>query len=342
MISPSSNIITGSIHDFEKHLTKTWSKIYVLVDENTQEHCLPRLFENLDFFSEAEVLVVEANESSKSIEIAYQLWGAMIETGGDRNSLLVNLGGGMISDLGGFVASTFKRGIDFIHIPTTLLAQVDAAVGGKTGVNFEGYKNQIGTFSFPEFTLIDTSFLETLPEREYLSGLGEVIKYGLIAEASIIDLLQSDKRDENLSEIIKKCIKIKSDIVEKDPLEKNERKKLNFGHTVGHAIETVKKGDLLHGEAIAYGMLCESFLSFKLGLLSENEVLKIEKIIYSFFAPIKLTSDELIDLYSIMKHDKKNSLNEINFSLLDSVGSCLVNQTVSTENIQESLNKYLA
>jgi len=334
-----------SINNLENRLlslNKTWSKIYVLVDENTKEHCLPFLFSEMDFFKEAEIIEIESGESSKSIEICCQIWQMLNENGADRKSLMVNLGGGVITDLGGFIASTFKRGIDFVNIPTTLLGQVDAAIGGKTGINLDNSKNQIGTFSQAIITIIDTVFLETLPEKEFTSGMGEVIKYGLILDKSIFETIKSiDSLQEKLPEIIKKCAKIKQEIVEKDFREIGERKKLNFGHTVGHAIESYFYGNLSHGEAIAIGMICESYISFLKTGLSEDKLEEIVSVMFNYFEKITFSKDDIPQIIDLMKSDKKNENGKLNFTLLSDIGQSKFDQFIEEELVIESLEFYL-
>lgn len=336
----NSEIIIDSVHSLESHLkalNKTWDKVYVLVDENTNENCWPALYANQDFFTSAEIIALEAGEQTKSIEVCYQVWGALIETEATRNSLIVNLGGGMITDLGGFIASTFKRGIDFIHVPTSLLGMVDASIGGKTGINFDGLKNQIGTFTNPLFTLIDQNFLETLPEREFASGLAEVIKYGLIIDKSIIDILNSDSWNDEIGTLIKTSVNIKKDVVASDFKEQGERKKLNFGHTVGHAFETNAEGGLLHGEAITIGMIVESHISYKKGFITELEYKEIRVLIDKFFGIDDVSAFDIDELLDLMKSDKKNTDKGINFTLLTGIGTSVINQYVSEEEIRKSI-----
>lgn len=310
-----------------------FSKVFVLVDESTNDKCFPLLLQNQDYFKYAEIIETPIGEQAKSLDIAYQIWGTLLENGADRNSLLINLGGGVITDLGGFIASTFKRGITFINVPTTLMGQVDAAIGGKTGINFEGIKNQIGTFNNPLFTFVDNSFLATLPKRELLSGLAEIIKYGLIEDSSIIDLVERDW-NKHLPELIKKCISIKKRIVENDFKELGERKKLNFGHTIGHAFEVFYDGQLTHGEAVAFGMVKEAELSFKQSLLREKEYLKIKKIINTNFGKLEFKNEEIERLLTFMKYDKKNLGDGINFTLLESIGNAKINYTLSEKEIR--------
>ena len=257
-------IAADALSIFHSYLNEHYSgrKKIILLDENTRRHCLP-LLETKN----AELLEIESGEKNKHIQTCTQLWKTLIDLGADRHSLLINLGGGVICDIGGFVASTFKRGIDFIHIPTTLLAQADASVGGKTGVDFANLKNQVGVFSNPKAVFVFPQFLDTLDERQLRSGFAEIIKHALIRDKTLWHTIQSvDVNDRSgLTDVISQSLQIKNDIVTDDPFEKGLRKILNFGHTIGHAVESVSlrqhKKQLLHGEAVAIGMICEAYLS---------------------------------------------------------------------------------
>ena len=322
-------------------LNKTWTNIYLLVDENTKADCLPSVMEHVPFLKDANLLVLDSGEENKTLEICDSLWSSLIDTGADRKSLLINLGGGVITDMGGFVASTFKRGIDFIHIPTTLLGQVDAAIGGKTGVNLEYSKNQVGTFANPLFTFIDSQFLRTLPEREFMSGMGEVIKYGLIADKPLFELLK-DKQSliANLETIIKSSTDIKNQYVTTDFKEEGDRKKLNFGHTVGHAIESYYMVEVLHGEAIGAGMICESYISFKQGKITEQVLNEVNEMVFSFFDKIELEEKMLEPILNEMKADKKNVNGKLNFTLLTGIGTSEIDHFIEDEIAKDSLTYY--
>ncbi len=342
MTDPTYHI--ESINNFESRineLDKTWTNIYILVDENTKEHCYPLLLDANPFLEVANLLVLDAGEEYKTLEICDSLWSSMLDTGADRKSLLINLGGGVITDMGGFVASTFKRGIDFIHIPTTLLGQVDAAFGGKTGINLEYSKNQVGTFAHPLFTFIDSQFLRTLPERELISGLGEVIKYGLIADKVLFELLK-DKESliQNLDTIISTCVKIKEGYILNDFKESGERKKLNFGHSVGHAIESYFMGEVLHGEAIAAGMICESYLALTEKLITEKELEEVIEMVFSFFNKIELEEKMIEPILNELKADKKNENGVLNFTLIDGIGESSINHFLGEKEVKESLMFY--
>ncbi|MDB4088320.1 3-dehydroquinate synthase [Flavobacteriales bacterium] len=322
-------------------LNKTWTNSYILCDENTKVDCLPALLEFVPFLKDANLLVLDPGEEYKTLEICDSLWSSLIDTGADRKSLLINLGGGVITDMGGFVASTFKRGIDFIHIPTTLLGQVDAGIGGKTGVNLEYSKNQVGTFAHPLFTFIDSQFLRTLSEREFMSGMGEVIKYGLIENKSLFELLK-DKQSliANLETIIKSSTDIKNQYVTTDFKENGDRKKLNFGHSVGHAIESYYMGEVLHGEAIGAGMICESYISFKQGMITNQELNEVKEMVFSFFDKIELEEKMLEPILNEMKADKKNVNGKLNFTLLTGIGSSEIDHFIEEELVKESLTYY--
>jgi 3-dehydroquinate synthase len=290
-----------------------YSSIFVLVDSQSNEYCLPQFLPYLATEIPIEIIEFESGESSKNIETCVQIWEALTELGADRKSLIVNLGGGVVTDLGGFVASTFKRGIDFIHVPTTLLAMIDASVGGKNGVDLGNLKNQIGVINVPKMILVDASYLETLPKNEMRSGLAEMLKHGLIQDKSywenFLNLEQIDFAD--FDALIYQSIVIKNTIVMQDPTENGIRKALNFGHTLGHAIESYfleneHKTTLLHGEAIAAGMILESYISFQKQLLNEREYLEIKDTINSIFDRIQFEESDLDPIQELLIHDKKN------------------------------------
>lgn len=323
----------------------SFSKIFILVDENTHEYCLPILLGNLESEISFEILEVEPGEEMKNIQTANHLWEILTEMHADRKALVINLGGGVITDMGGFVASTFKRGIPFINIPTTLLAMCDAAIGGKTGIDLMHYKNMVGTFSFPEQIFVYPQFLETLPYKELRSGFAEMLKHGLIADkAHWENLIQIHKLDvEGIFPHIQTSMDIKQSVVEKDFHEKNVRKTLNFGHTIGHAIESLylEKGNpILHGEAVALGMICETHLSFLEGLVSEEDAESIISNISRYYAFLDLSDFKGDDIFKLLLNDKKNEETKINFSLLSGIGSCVFDYQCKTKNIQSSLDFY--
>jgi 3-dehydroquinate synthase len=339
--------IAKEINGFFKSKKDLYSKIFILVDENSLNFCYPSLVAKLPVFKDAEIIEIESGEESKNIDVCSQIWSTLSEFGGDRNSLMVNLGGGVISDLGGFIASTFKRGIDFINIPTTLLAQVDASIGGKTGIDHDNLKNEIGVFAAPKAVFINSAFLQTLDKRQFLSGFAEIIKHALIADVKYWKKLQSYKfsNEKTLDEIINTSVNIKNKIVIQDPHEKNIRKTLNFGHTIGHALESFfleyQGKQLLHGEAIAIGMICEAYLSHKICKLPKVQFEEISKFILHKYKYIKIDGINETQLLELMMHDKKNSNEKINFSLLSSIGKCEINKSAKPDLIIESLNYYL-
>ncbi|MEG1668951.1 3-dehydroquinate synthase [Chryseobacterium sp.] len=324
---------------------KSFSKIFILVDENTHEYCLPVLLGNLETDISFEILEIEAGEEMKNIQTANQLWEILTEMKADRKALIINLGGGVITDMGGFVASTYKRGIQFINIPTTLLSMCDASIGGKTGIDLMHYKNMVGTFSFPEKIYAYTRFLDTLPAKELKSGFAEMLKHGLIADKkhweALIKLQHLDPT--GIEPLIPQSMEIKQEVVNADFHEKNVRKTLNFGHTIGHAIESLclqSENPILHGEAVALGMICESHLSYLEGLISKEDADMIIENIQRYFSFIDLSDFKDEDIFNLLLNDKKNTDAKINFSLLSGIGSCVYDHECSTENIQRSINYY--
>jgi 3-dehydroquinate synthase len=322
---------------------KKYSRHFILCDENTFQHCLPELLNECYALHEAELIEIESGEENKNLSICIDILRTLTEGKADRSSVLINLGGGVIGDMGGFVASVFKRGFDFINVPTTLLAMADASVGGKTGVDFDGLKNHIGTITQPAGVFIYPKFLETLPSRHVLSGLAELIKAGLIADKKLFEETAALKHFSfgKAKEIIFKGISIKNKIVKKDPAEKNIRKALNFGHTIGHAIEAFSlttAQPLLHGEAVALGMLAEAKISYDEKLISKAELSKIQKVIGKFFGHVKMPKAETKALLALMQQDKKNSGDGINFTLLQGIGKAKINVQVPESLIVNALN----
>jgi 3-dehydroquinate synthase len=324
-----------------------YSSIFVLVDSHSNDFCLSKFLPYLATEIPIEIVEFESGESSKNIDTCVEIWKVLTELGADRKSILINVGGGVVTDLGGFVASTFKRGIDFIHVPTTLLAMVDAAVGGKNGVDLGNLKNQIGVINVPQMVLIDTSYLETLPQNEMRSGLAEMLKHGLISDAAywkkFLDLSQLDFAD--FDALIYTSIAIKNTIVMQDPTENGIRKALNFGHTLGHAIESYfleneNKQTLLHGEAIAVGMILESYISMQKNLLTATEYKEIKTTIGNLFEQIIFEESDLNPILELLIHDKKNEYGTIQFALLDGIGKIKINQTVENKLIIAAFENY--
>lgn len=323
---------------------KSYTKYGVLVDENTHEHCLPLLTKALPEYS-FNIIKIQSGEHFKNLETCKKIWEAMLNYGFDRHSVLLNLGGGVIGDMGGFCASTFMRGIDFIQIPTTLLSQVDASVGGKLGIDFNDYKNIIGLIQDPVAVWIDVDFLKTLDPRELRSGYAEIIKHALIKDAEMWEVIKKigSLKDISWSEIIHHSIKIKRDIVVEDKYEGGLRKILNFGHTLGHAIESenLQREDyLLHGEAISIGMITEAYISMKMLSLDEKAYQEIKNYILSIYPHFKnhLNSSEKI-LEKLIK-DKKNRQGNLNFSLLKRIGECVYDVVPDNNLLSESLSEY--
>lgn len=325
----------------------SYSSIFIIVDTNTNEFCLPNFLPLLETDVAIEIIEFEAGEENKNIETCVQIWNVLTELGADRKSLVINLGGGVVTDLGGFVASTFKRGIDFIHIPTTLLSMVDASVGGKNGVDLGNLKNQVGVINVPLMVLIDTEYLETVPQTEMRSGLAEMLKHGLIYDKTywnqFLDLAAIDYAD--FDALIYRSVEIKNEIVTQDPTEKNIRKALNFGHTLGHAIESyflesTEKTTLLHGEAIAVGMILESFIAMKKGLLTQADYIEIKNCIQSIYDAIVFEEKDIDPILALLIHDKKNEYGTIQFALIKGIGAIKINQEVENELILEAFEDY--
>ncbi len=330
------------------HLKETkYSIIFIIVDTYTNELCLPKFLPNLETDLTIEIIEFEPGEHNKNIETCIEIWNVLTELGGDRKSLVINLGGGVVTDLGGFAASTFKRGVDFINIPTTLLSMVDASVGGKTGVDLGNLKNQIGVINVPQMVLINSDYLETLPRNEMRSGLAEMLKHGLIFDKSywerFLDLKILDFKD--FDELIYRSVEIKNEIVIQDPTEKNIRKALNFGHTLGHAIESYfleneNKTTLLHGEAIAVGMILESYISLHKNLISEPEYLQIKNTLKNIYVDIVFEEEDIQPILELLIHDKKNEYGNIQFALIEGIGKIKINQAVENELILKAFLDY--
>lgn len=321
------------------------SQIVVITDDNTNKYCL-NLFKTITKLKFTSVNF-KHGDKNKNIDTLMDIWKELMALDVDRKSLIINLGGGVVTDMGGFVAATFKRGVKFIHVPTSLLGMVDAAIGGKNGINFMEAKNQIGTIVQPEFVWIYTGFLNTLPANEFDSGFAEMLKHGLIADRQYwIDLTeyyhQSDKK--HFSELIKTSVIIKDKIIKSDPFEQGLRKLLNFGHTVGHALESYmnyqKNIPLSHGKAIAAGMLIESFLSYKLNGLLKTDLLDIKQTINSIYPVIKLNSSDINNIIKLMRFDKKNEKGVVKYVLLNQIGAADYNMEVPEQLLLEAFDFY--
>jgi 3-dehydroquinate synthase len=321
-----------------------YSHIAVIVDEKTQKHCLPLILDLLP--KKFTKISIQSGEDNKTLATCEKIWAVMTKANMDRHSLVINLGGGVIGDMGGFCSSTYKRGIDFIQIPTTLLAQVDASVGGKLGVDFHGLKNHIGVFQLPKTVLIDPNFILSLPKRQKLSGYAEIIKHCLIRDSEKWDVIAKLDFDQvDLADLISHSVEIKKAIVEEDPKEKGLRKILNFGHTLGHAIETyllgLGKRSVLHGEAIAAGMITEAFMAYQRNLLQIEELEEIEAMLFANYGRIQIKPSEIAAIIQLTAQDKKNKGSEIRFSLLTGIGDCGYDIPVSKAEMQKALEYYI-
>ncbi len=321
-------------------------KLFVLVDEHTQQLCLP-LISNFKCLEGAHIICIEAGDIHKNLETLATVWNELGNHGATRHSLMINLGGGMVTDLGGFAASTFKRGIKYINIPTTLLAMVDASVGGKTGINFNGLKNEIGVFSPAEYVLIDTDFLKSLDTQNLLSGYAEMLKHGIISRTEHwAELLKFDMDHidyKALQTLVAKSVQIKEEIVEQDPFERGIRKALNVGHTVGHAFESLAletNHPVLHGYAVAWGIVCELYFSFcKVGF-PKDKLRQTIQFIKEHYGSLAIDCKQYDRLYEFMTHDKKNNGGIINFTLMSEIGDIRINQSATKEEIFEQLDFY--
>ncbi len=345
----SKSIISHNINDLSRLIeqnTNAFSKAIVLTDENVVEACLPLLAEASELFKKAEIIVVDPGEESKSLEICDHIYKQLLDQQFDRNSLIINLGGGVITDLGGFVASTYKRGIAFINIPTSLMAMVDASIGGKTGIDHHGIKNSIGTFSNPAMNLVHPNFLRTLPESELVSGFAEMLKHGLISDYPYWKTLAELPiiHAETLIPHIERSIKIKESIVESDPFEKGMRKQLNFGHSIGHAIEShflsISK-PISHGLAVACGMMIECTISEEISGLNADAANDIRNTLLHFFKDYLPSLPSFEKIENTLFNDKKNFNNEIRLTLLEQPGVCITDCATSIEVIGRCYDKTL-
>jgi 3-dehydroquinate synthase len=341
-ILPSS-VFFGEEAYQQLHIFSDLSNIFILVDSNTRENCLPYLHNRVTFLRKAKIVEVPFGEKEKNLQNCIKIWKEFEKQNADRKSLLINLGGGVISDMGGFSASVFKRGIRFLNVPTTLLAMVDASSGGKTGIDFHGIKNEIGLFKEAELVIIDLNYLKTLGKREKKSGMAEIFKYGLVADSCFwkeVNILSNNLIGRYL---IEKSIFFKNRMVLNDPKDKfGSRKILNFGHTIGHAFEAFfleRHSPISHGEAIALGMICESWISWKINGLTEKQYYEISKNLSNTYPTKEIDKKTTETLLSFMRNDKKNEGGKICFSLLRSIGDCSCSKKVVDGIIQESLEQ---
>ena len=330
------SVHSGSLTSFSEQLNQLINdnRVFILCDSNTK-NCLQILEEQI-IFKNSNVIQLAAGEEHKNIDQVLKIWDILNKNNANKNDWIVNLGGGMICDLGGFAASTYKRGISFVNIPTSLLAMVDAAIGGKTGFNFHGLKNNIGTFHPAKMVICDSKFLNTLPEKELKSGFAEVIKHALICDSKFWNSIKNISfEDYNFQEIIESSIVHKLKIVESDPKENGPRKKLNFGHTVGHALESQalhSENPILHGYAVAQGMAIESYISYRLNFITKEKFKEIKEFIYTIYPPIEIEHNEISTLANLMINDKKNENSKISFTLLDDIGNAIYDKYISSED----------
>ena len=322
-----------------------YDRVFILADETTARLCVPAI-EKVGGLESAYHIVIGATDACKTLSSLTHVWEELGKGGGTRHSLLINIGGGMVTDLGGFAASTFKRGISYINIPTTLLAMVDASVGGKTGINFGGLKNEIGVFSNAHTVILDTQFLQTLDRENICSGYAEMLKHGLIsgeqmwAELITFNLEQPDLA--KLRQMVADSVAVKERIVEEDPTEQGIRKALNLGHTAGHAFESfaLRHKPVLHGYAVAWGLICELYLSTVKTGFPSDKMRQTVSFIKEHYGKMTITCDDYPDLFELMTHDKKNTSGIINFTLLGGIGDIRINQTATKEEIFEALDFY--
>ena len=337
-----SNAIAECPHD----------KLFVLVDETTHQLCLP-VIAGFDCMQEAQCIVIGATDTHKTLDTLSHVWAELQRMGATRHSLLINLGGGMVTDLGGFAASTFKRGLAYINIPTTLLAMVDASVGGKTGINFGGLKNEIGVFNNANSVILDTIFLKTMDQENILSGYAEMLKHGLISEEKMwaellnfnldhLDGLDNLEFLVQLGRMLADSVAVKQRIVTEDPTEHGIRKALNLGHTAGHAFESLalERKPILHGYAVAYGLVVELYLCCVKTGFPQNKMRQTVAFIKEHYGRMPITCDDYPKLIELMHHDKKNVGTDINFTLLGGIGDIRINQTATEEDIKEALDFY--
>ncbi|MDR1526814.1 MAG: 3-dehydroquinate synthase [Dysgonamonadaceae bacterium] len=332
--------LTGFLHSL------SYDGLFLLTDENTWKYSLP-LIQEIPEIRFAKTISIPAGDENKTVDSLSQVWTFLSNSGANRKSLLVNLGGGMLTDLGGFAAATFKRGIRFINIPTTLLGAVDAAVGGKTGINFNGLKNEIGAFFPAMAVLIDSNFFKTLDTAHLLSGYAEMLKHALLDSPAVLDqILRFDLNTvdyHQLNDLLSESVLLKERIVQEDPTEQGIRKALNLGHTFGHAFESLShamKHPVAHGYAVAWGLVCELYLSFvKLGF-DQKELMKIVRFIKENYGVFAFDCTHYSRLYEWMQHDKKNESSAVNFTLLRAVGDIAINQTADKKDIEEVLDFY--
>ncbi len=339
-------IFTNNVNDAVKSILDDmdYNKLFVLTDVNTRHYVMPIFCETL---VNAIDITIQAGDTNKNMESLAHVWKTLGENGATRRSVLINLGGGMVTDLGGLAASTFKRGIKFINIPTTLLSSVDAAVGGKTGINFNGLKNEVGVFNEADAVLISTRPLATLPLDEVKSGFAEMLKHGLLSNKDtfnkLLDYEFNQFHNEHLLSLLEESVNVKRDIVRQDPHEKGLRRALNLGHTVGHAFESLamkRQSPIPHGYAVAWGMIVELVLSHMMLKFDSNTLHRYSQFVYDNYGAFHISCDDYPELISLMTHDKKSNNGEMNFSLLRDIGNIEINCIASENDVKAALDIY--
>jgi 3-dehydroquinate synthase len=349
-----NNDICNALSEFTRKITH--DRLFILFDTTTLRFCMPVLVPFMDQYEQEhggqkiQPIIIEPTDAAKTLDTVSEVWESLSSNGATRHSLLINVGGGMVTDLGGFAAATFKRGIKFINVATTLLGAVDAAVGGKTGVNFNGLKNEIGAFAPATAVLISTKFFETLDRENLLSGYAEMLKHGLLSSQEHLQALLAfditapgQATSDLLLDLLETSVGVKRKVVRQDPYEQGLRKALNLGHTFGHAFESycLKTGHpVLHGYAVAWGMVCELVMSQQLCGFPSQTLYNIARYVRDNYGPLQITCDDYDALYELMKHDKKNEAGDINFTLMHNVGDVALNHTADKEQIGVALDLY--
>ncbi len=343
---PVSYVIGNGSLSYSKRIFEGYNRIFMLTDENVRRHCLPVFQSHLPDIIIDGIISIECGEEKKNLAQTIKIWDELTDMNVDRDSLLINLGGGVVSDIGGFAASTFKRGIDFVNFPTSLLGMVDAAIGGKTGIDYGKLKNQVGLFTDPVSVVIDPIFLKTLDEIQWQSGFAEVLKYGLIIDHDLWKSLhpQNFRQITDWDRVISQAARDKIDIVRHDFHEKGVRKNLNFGHTIGHAIEShFLKNEIFitHGQAIAAGMICEAWLSAKVYNFDDSQLNEIVSMFDNNFDRLDINEDQIPEFFELMRQDKKVRGGRLNFSLLRKIGKAIHNVELSNDLVANSIKFYI-
>jgi 3-dehydroquinate synthase len=343
---PVSYVVGEGALAYSLRILENYDRIFMLLDENVREHCLPVFRKHLPEIDIQGIICIRSGEENKNLEQTVKIWDEMTTMNVDRDSLVINLGGGVITDIGGFAAATFKRGVAFINYPTTLLGMVDAAIGGKTGIDYGNLKNQVGLFTDPISVVIDPIFLNTLGEIQWQSGFAEVLKYGLIIDHDLWDFCcpLNFRQIEDWDRVISQAARDKIDIVKHDFLERGIRKNLNFGHTVGHAFESffLKKGDAVtHGQSIAAGMICEAWLSSRIYEFEDDQLNQIVSMFDKNFERLDINEENIPELFNLMRQDKKVRGGKLNFSLLRKIGKAIHNVEVDNDLVTDSILYYI-